>query len=214
MYAPPPEPSDATSSAWHSCVSCVGFLLRLCCCVNQEHDLSLGESHGSRANLLDSRDRRLLSSNEAGNIETTFTPPRSPQLEHRTVKGGSTQTAPQGQQPLQQLQQRQQGGAAGGPASGSHRPCSSGGSPAAASAGKGGETSPLKGGIRSKSHSRLSLLDDDDICPTCLEPYTEENPKVLTKCGHHYHLPCIYEWLERSETCPMCGREMHFEEIL
>ena len=89
------------------------------------------------------------------------------------VQGGSTQAASQGQQPLQQLQQRQQGGAAGGPASGSHHRSSSGGSPAAASAGKGGETSPLKGGIRSKSHSRLSLLDDDDICPTCLEPYTE-----------------------------------------
>ncbi len=24
----------------------------------------------------------------------------------------------------------------------------------------------------------------------------------------------MVQWLERSETCPMCGREMHFEEIL
>ena len=46
------------------------------------------------------------------------------------------------------------------------------------------------------------------MCPTCLEAYTDSNPKVLTACGHHFHLPCIYEWLERSQACPICGREM------
>lgn len=24
---------------------------------------------------------------------------------------------------------------------------------------------------------------------------------------------CIYEWLERSQTCPFCSRKMEFEEI-
>ncbi|KAK9863626.1 hypothetical protein WJX84_001548 [Apatococcus fuscideae] len=63
--------------------------------------------------------------------------------------------------------------------------------------------------------SGLSLADnDDECCPTCLEAYTTENPKILTKCQHAYHLSCIYEWLERSNTCPVCGKAMSFEEML
>ncbi|KAL3336579.1 hypothetical protein AABB24_029301 [Solanum stoloniferum] len=54
--------------------------------------------------------------------------------------------------------------------------------------------------------------EDEDVCPTCLEEYTPENPKIFTKCSHHYHLSCIYEWQERSETCPVCGKLMEFDE--
>uniref|UniRef100_A0A7N0ZSY4 RING-type E3 ubiquitin transferase n=1 Tax=Kalanchoe fedtschenkoi TaxID=63787 RepID=A0A7N0ZSY4_KALFE len=57
-----------------------------------------------------------------------------------------------------------------------------------------------------------SSPDDEDVCPTCLEEYTTENPKILTKCSHHFHLGCIYEWMERSETCPVCGKVMVFGE--
>ncbi|KAH0697558.1 hypothetical protein KY289_015040 [Solanum tuberosum] len=48
--------------------------------------------------------------------------------------------------------------------------------------------------------------EDEDVCPTCLEEYTEENPKIMTKCSHHFHLGCIYEWMERSDNCPVCGK--------
>ncbi|XP_016441040.2 E3 ubiquitin-protein ligase At3g02290 isoform X1 [Nicotiana tabacum] len=48
--------------------------------------------------------------------------------------------------------------------------------------------------------------EDEDICPTCLEEYTEEDPKIMTKCSHHFHLACIYEWMERSDSCPICGK--------
>ncbi|KAL8549249.1 hypothetical protein ACS0TY_008194 [Phlomoides rotata] len=53
---------------------------------------------------------------------------------------------------------------------------------------------------------------DEDLCPTCLEEYTEENPKIIAECSHHYHLSCIYEWMERSSKCPMCGKLMLFDE--
>ena len=36
--------------------------------------------------------------------------------------------------------------------------------------------------------------------------YTPENPQIITKCSHHFHLSCIYEWMERSDTCPICGK--------
>uniref|UniRef100_A0A1D1XQH8 RING-type E3 ubiquitin transferase n=1 Tax=Anthurium amnicola TaxID=1678845 RepID=A0A1D1XQH8_9ARAE len=54
--------------------------------------------------------------------------------------------------------------------------------------------------------------EDEDVCPTCLEEYTSDNPKILTQCSHHFHLSCIYEWMERSENCPLCGKEMEFCE--
>ncbi|XP_076959821.1 E3 ubiquitin-protein ligase At3g02290-like isoform X2 [Bidens hawaiensis] len=60
----------------------------------------------------------------------------------------------------------------------------------------------------------LSPSEDEDVCPTCLEEYTTENPKIITKCSHHFHLGCIYEWMERSENCPVCGKVMAFDETI
>ncbi|CAF2149350.1 unnamed protein product [Brassica rapa subsp. narinosa] len=45
-----------------------------------------------------------------------------------------------------------------------------------------------------------------DECPICLEEYDFDNPKLLTKCGHDFHLACILEWMERSEACPVCDK--------
>ncbi|MBA0741347.1 hypothetical protein Gogos_014509, partial [Gossypium gossypioides] len=36
--------------------------------------------------------------------------------------------------------------------------------------------------------------------------YDAENPELLTKCEHHFHLSCILEWMERSDTCPICDQ--------
>ncbi|KAH6774623.1 RING/U-box superfamily protein [Perilla frutescens var. frutescens] len=54
--------------------------------------------------------------------------------------------------------------------------------------------------------------EEEDVCPTCLEEYSTENPKIITECSHHYHLGCIYEWMERSDKCPVCGKVMAFNE--
>ncbi|CAI0476107.1 unnamed protein product [Linum tenue] len=52
---------------------------------------------------------------------------------------------------------------------------------------------------------------EEDCCPTCLEEYDDENPRIITKCEHHFHLACIFEWMERSDTCPVCDKEMIFD---
>lgn len=96
---------------------------------------------------------------------------------------------------------------AGGSPNGSSSP--EGGSPTAVAAAAAGGKQQRKGG------SKVSLQEEEeDVCPTCLDPYSEDNPMVLTRCGHHFHLPCLYEWLERSETCPVCGAAMQFDEIV
>ncbi|CAI9101884.1 OLC1v1000030C4 [Oldenlandia corymbosa var. corymbosa] len=60
-----------------------------------------------------------------------------------------------------------------------------------------------------KSDRQINPLKADeeaDICPTCLEDYDAENPRIVTKCNHHFHLSCILEWMERSNTCPICDQ--------
>ncbi|KAJ8768560.1 hypothetical protein K2173_022670 [Erythroxylum novogranatense] len=56
--------------------------------------------------------------------------------------------------------------------------------------------------------SLLLTTVDEDICPICLEEYDGENPKLTTNCEHHFHLACILEWMERSDSCPVCDKEM------
>ncbi|EYU42111.1 hypothetical protein ABFS82_05G003500 [Erythranthe guttata] len=69
---------------------------------------------------------------------------------------------------------------------------------------------------KSQSSKKVELsfpsLREVEECPTCLEEYTEENPKIIAKCSHHYHLSCIYEWMERSHNCPVCRELMLFDE--
>ncbi|KAG4156057.1 hypothetical protein ERO13_D03G149900v2 [Gossypium hirsutum] len=59
--------------------------------------------------------------------------------------------------------------------------------------------------------SIVSTKEEEDVCPTCLEEYDAENPKIISKCKHHFHLACILEWMERSDTCPVCDKEMIFD---
>ncbi|XP_039136940.1 E3 ubiquitin-protein ligase At3g02290-like isoform X1 [Dioscorea cayenensis subsp. rotundata] len=66
--------------------------------------------------------------------------------------------------------------------------------------------------VTSGSTYYFSSSEDEDVCPTCLEEYTSENPKIVMQCSHHFHLSCIYEWMERSEICPVCGKVMVFNE--
>jgi len=53
---------------------------------------------------------------------------------------------------------------------------------------------------------------EEDNCPTCLEDYTDSNPKIDTKCGHTFHLSCILEWYERNPHCPICAERMDLNE--
>ncbi|KAF8379549.1 hypothetical protein HHK36_028989 [Tetracentron sinense] len=72
-------------------------------------------------------------------------------------------------------------------------------------------TSPKESEIElSKSSEPVVSATEEDVCPTCLEEYDAENPRIITKCEHHFHLSCILEWMERSDTCPVCDQEMIF----
>ncbi|TKY60646.1 E3 ubiquitin-protein ligase [Spatholobus suberectus] len=58
-----------------------------------------------------------------------------------------------------------------------------------------------------KSGKPIDVVKEEDTCPICLEAkYDVENPKLATKCDHHFHFACILEWMERSETCLVCDQ--------
>lgn len=60
--------------------------------------------------------------------------------------------------------------------------------------------------------NELNLMDDK-ICIICMDElniyesnysnFTKRKPKMLP-CGHVFHMNCLKNWMERSQTCPMC----------
>ncbi|KAK9143804.1 hypothetical protein Syun_013204 [Stephania yunnanensis] len=62
----------------------------------------------------------------------------------------------------------------------------------------------------SKLSEPIASAKEEEDCPICLEEYDVENPRIVTKCDHHFHLSCILEWMERSDTCPVCDQETVF----
>uniref|UniRef100_A0A7C9EJ80 RING-type E3 ubiquitin transferase n=1 Tax=Opuntia streptacantha TaxID=393608 RepID=A0A7C9EJ80_OPUST len=63
----------------------------------------------------------------------------------------------------------------------------------------------------SRTFESQQLAIEEDACPICLEEYDTENPKMVTNCEHDFHLSCLLEWMERSESCPVCDKEVIFD---
>ncbi|KPI83115.1 hypothetical protein ABL78_7864 [Leptomonas seymouri] len=49
--------------------------------------------------------------------------------------------------------------------------------------------------------------EEPDVCCICLEEYSVDNPMLRGECQHHFHLACLMEWKQRSNSCPMCCAE-------
>lgn len=226
MFQPVDEPEPTSSGVLRGCFSCTALCWRLLFCLDDTHSNpeGYGRSPDASGSLL--RYQAPLPQTTAGagheqasasaaghehvgrdNDRTALLPKGA-----RSSSSGVAERAP----PLSSHELASQGMPSGTDATGKH------GSVALDSSAKGGpdmllmsELEKARQRVKEKLGSGLSLSDlDDDVCPTCLDPYMEDNPKITTSCNHHFHLACIYEWLERSKTCPMCGRGMEFEELL
>ncbi|KAK1315680.1 E3 ubiquitin ligase BIG BROTHER [Acorus calamus] len=51
--------------------------------------------------------------------------------------------------------------------------------------------------------------EEEEVCPVCLKSLVIGEEIKRTPCGHLFHGECIFRWLERSRTCPMCRFDMH-----
>ncbi|KAK1315378.1 E3 ubiquitin ligase BIG BROTHER [Acorus calamus] len=50
---------------------------------------------------------------------------------------------------------------------------------------------------------------DGVVCAVCLQDFGVEEEEIRrTSCGHLYHGECIFRWLEKSSTCPICRFDM------
>ncbi|KAJ6882539.1 hypothetical protein NC651_028966 [Populus alba x Populus x berolinensis] len=46
------------------------------------------------------------------------------------------------------------------------------------------------------------------VCAVCMEEFESGVEAARTPCSHVYHRHCITKWLQESNTCPLCRREL------
>lgn len=49
-----------------------------------------------------------------------------------------------------------------------------------------------------------NVLNYDDKCPICRDSSDEETEFIKIKCNHIFHKQCIFQWIQKSQSCPMC----------
>jgi len=59
---------------------------------------------------------------------------------------------------------------------------------------------------------------DGEECVICLEGFDQDNPRMPTTCGcgrnaTFFHLPCLYQWVDRNEDCPSCRQKLFWDEL-
>lgn len=70
---------------------------------------------------------------------------------------------------------------------------------------------PLQLDVHGASCQRVithTTYDDDVSCPSCsicIEPFERGDRISTLGCGHAFKSPCIKEWLEKDDRCPMCN---------
>lgn len=50
-----------------------------------------------------------------------------------------------------------------------------------------------------------------EVCCICLDPFTQVDPAITTRCQHRFHLQCSECWLQRSRNCPLCWKPLRYE---
>jgi Ring finger domain len=57
------------------------------------------------------------------------------------------------------------------------------------------------------------LAQDDRLCAICLCDYESGEELSFLPCAHHFHKPCVCEWLAGSKSCPMCKHCIEDEPV-
>lgn len=76
--------------------------------------------------------------------------------------------------------------------------------PAAAAASSGLDETVIKSITVCKYRTGEGLVEGTE-CSVCLSEFQDdENLRLLPKCSHAFHLPCIDTWLKSHSNCPLC----------
>ncbi|KAF3448754.1 hypothetical protein FNV43_RR09467 [Rhamnella rubrinervis] len=72
--------------------------------------------------------------------------------------------------------------------------------------------------VNTGSDDIIDQLEKAGCCSICLEEYLIDgkinddikNTKLVRfGCTHLYHLPCILQWLDQKDSCPVCRRQLY-----
>lgn len=62
-----------------------------------------------------------------------------------------------------------------------------------------------------KDHGFVVDRKNNDCCSVCLSEFQDgESVRLLPKCNHAFHLPCIDTWLKSHSNCPLCRASITF----
>lgn len=56
----------------------------------------------------------------------------------------------------------------------------------------------------STENNQSESVQDDVVCPVCLEDMRSSVPVRKLPCGHFFHASCIQEWSAKANRCPVC----------
>ncbi|KAF1893845.1 hypothetical protein Lal_00002384 [Lupinus albus] len=66
-----------------------------------------------------------------------------------------------------------------------------------------------KAAIESLKKVNLEKGMSRESCSICLEEFNGEEEVLAMPCKHMYHQECIFHWLQRCDTCPLCRYSMN-----
>jgi hypothetical protein len=58
-----------------------------------------------------------------------------------------------------------------------------------------------------KKNEKTNKIENPNCC-ICLSDISNGEDTVLLPCGHLFHDPCVLEWLNKNNTCPICRFEL------
>lgn len=58
-------------------------------------------------------------------------------------------------------------------------------------------------------------MNNENICPICLDAFVCSTNKTITECGHHFHTKCLFQNISTSGySCPYCRNDMTPSQVI
>jgi hypothetical protein len=78
---------------------------------------------------------------------------------------------------------------------------------------QGGGPPPTEKSVLAQLHETCLDMDDlangNENCTVCFERQHVGDLAIKLKCGHCFHKGCVWPWLEKHSTCPVCRLELN-----
>jgi len=67
--------------------------------------------------------------------------------------------------------------------------------------------------VHIKKYYIQKLMNEEYVCPICLDTMEENNNVFLTLCGHLFHYDCLNEAMQFRKRCPSCRRAIYISNF-